>query len=35
MSNKQYLGFVAAYLDRLNHAYHMAELTMPTKLAAT
>lgn len=35
MSNKQYLGFVAAYLDRLNHAYHMAELTMPTKLATT
>lgn len=35
MSNKEYLGFVAAYLDRLNHAYHMAELTMPTKLAAT
>ena len=35
MSNKQYLGFVAAYLDRLNHAYHMAELTMPIKLAAT
>lgn len=35
MSNKQYLGFVAAYLDRLNHAYDMAKLTMPTKLAAT
>ncbi|OWQ97043.1 hypothetical protein CDQ92_08120 [Sphingopyxis bauzanensis] len=35
ISNKEYLGFVAAYLDRLNHAYHMAELTMPTKLAAT
>lgn len=35
MSNKEYLGFVAAYLDRLNHAFHMAELTMPTKLAAT
>lgn len=34
MSNKEYLGLVAAYLDRLNHAYHMAELTLPAKLAA-
>lgn len=34
MSNKEYLGLVAAYLDRLNQAYHMAELTLPTKLAA-
>jgi tetratricopeptide (TPR) repeat protein len=33
MSNREYLGLVAAYLDQLNRAYHMAELTLPTKAA--
>ncbi|WP_194954698.1 tetratricopeptide repeat protein [Sphingopyxis solisilvae] len=34
MSNRDYLGLVAAYLDQLNRAYHMAELTLSAKPAA-
>lgn len=35
MSNKEYLGLVAAYLDQLNRLHHFAELTMQTHSAAS